>query len=70
MGYAAPRDFTARLRLGDRTETLRLPAGLHHAYFDASGSYDAVTVANDHRGATACISELVLGQPTAAVPPQ
>jgi hypothetical protein len=68
MGYAAPHDFSVTVRLGDRTHAMTLPAGLHQVFFEASGSYDSVSLDNDRRGATACVSQLVLGRPTPGAP--
>ena len=68
MGYAAPRDFTVAVHLGDRVRKMRLPAGMHQVYFEASGSYSSLTLDNDRRGATACVSQLVLGRPSPGAP--
>lgn len=72
MAYGSPRDFDVRIRLGDSTRDMHLPAGFHTAYFRADGSYNSVVLENEPAGATACVTALVLGNPdtpTPAAPP-
>ena len=64
MAYGAPRPFDARISLGDRSFTMRLPQGDHTAYFRADGSYSSVVVANTPAGRHACVTALDLGAPT------
>jgi hypothetical protein len=65
MDYGAPRAFTARIGLDDRSFTMDLPGGDHSAYFRADGPFSSVVVDNDAAGRGACVTALVLGAPTA-----
>jgi len=69
MSYGAPRDFDARISLGDRHQTMHFPAGDHTAYFRADGTYNMVVLDNTPSGAHACITSLTLGQPSAQPAP-
>ena len=66
MEYGAPEPFRVRVRLGDTTRELKLPAGPHTAYFRADGSYDSVELTPEGNARGACVTSLVLGN---AVPP-
>ena len=63
MGYAGANDFKLKVTYGDHTKVMRLPAGLHTAFFEASGAFDSVTLDNGPRGATSCVGKLNLGEP-------
>jgi hypothetical protein len=69
MTYGAPRAFDARIGLGDRSFTMRLPRGDHTAFFRADGSYSSVLLDNDPSGRHTCVTGLDLGAPTAQPSP-
>ncbi|HET8603266.1 MAG TPA: hypothetical protein VFM09_05000 [Marmoricola sp.] len=66
MAYGAPHSFGVTIGTGRSTRHLDLPAGTHIAYFRADGRYDSVVLDYDSRGRHACITQLILGEPTAA----
>lgn len=69
MAYASPHDFGVQIELGDSTREMKLPAGMHTAYFKADGSYGSVVLRNEPEGESACITALVLGNPDTGSPP-
>ena len=65
LAYASPAAFDVRIGLGETTHTMQLPEGAHTAFFKADGNYDSILLDNGDSGAGACVTELVLGAPSA-----
>jgi hypothetical protein len=65
MEYFSNDGGTVRIKAGDEHHLIQLPAGLHSAYFSASGDFTSVDLTREG-GAEICIHDLVLGLPEAA----
>ena len=64
LGYAEPHDFDADGdRWGQQRGRMTFPAGCTPCTSRPTASYDSVIVDNSSAGATACVTQLVLGAP-------
>ncbi len=66
MGYQSDEAVVLTVTGGEAEHVLRLPAGLHSAFFTVAGdNFERIKLAGNARGADLCVNDLTLGLPQA-----